>query len=107
MQSESLASYAMKNKVIPVSPNSFYAYLQAIVRGLKGLRIERSAKVILESLSQLENDFKKCFNDFEKMGAHLGNAQSAYDRTRRLFEKLQGKFEAIDSSHEAPLITEK
>src|SRR5213075_2619480 len=34
-----LAGYAISRKVIPVSPNCFYAYLQAIALGLRGLRI--------------------------------------------------------------------
>ncbi len=36
---KSLSAYALERKVIPVSPNSLYAYLQAIVMGLKGLQI--------------------------------------------------------------------
>jgi DNA recombination protein RmuC len=97
LQPESIASYALRKKVIPVSPNSFYAYLQAIVRGLKGLRIERSAQLILESLGQLESDFKKCFMDFEKVGGHLSNAQSAYGKALRRFERLEDKLCSIES----------
>src|SRR4029434_7381584 len=43
---KSLCRYAMSKQVIPVSPNSLYAYLQAIVLGLKGMKIEDRAKEI-------------------------------------------------------------
>ncbi|MBI3314147.1 MAG: DNA recombination protein RmuC [Candidatus Omnitrophica bacterium] len=96
-QTESLAAYALRQRVVPVSPNSFYAYLQAIVRGLKGLRIERSAQLILESLGQLETDFKKCLDDFEKIGSHISNASSAYDKVSRRFDKLRDKLSSIEN----------
>ncbi len=94
-KNESIAEYALNKKVIPVSPNSFYAYLQAIVRGLRGLKIESSARKILENLAQLEMDLQKCMADFEKTGTHLANAQSAYQKAFRRFEKLQDKIGAI------------
>ena len=97
IQSESLSQYAMRKHVVAVSPNSFYAYLQAIVRGLKGLRIERSAQLILESLGQLETDFGKCVADFEKVGTHLNNAQSAYKSTEKRLGRLQDKLESIET----------
>ncbi|OQA55883.1 MAG: DNA recombination protein RmuC [Candidatus Omnitrophica bacterium ADurb.Bin277] len=90
-QNESISSYALRRKVIPVSPNSFYAYLQAIVRGLKGMRIERSAQIILENIGQLEVDLEQCLADFEKIGGHLGHARSSYERTEQRFRKLQNK----------------
>lgn len=79
----SLAEYALKKKVLAVSPQGFYAYLQIIARGLKGLRIEKAAQALLENLNQLENDFTKALADFEKMGTHLRFAQTAYDRNLR------------------------
>lgn len=97
-QVESLSDYALKKRVIAVSPNSFYAYLQAIVRGLRGLRIEQSAKNILESLGQLEADFNRSFEDFEKLGSHLSNAASSYDKTYKRLEKLKDKLASIDQS---------
>lgn len=105
-QAESIAAYALKKKVIPVSPNSFYAYLQAIVRGLKGLRIERSAQLILESLGQLETDLGKFFADFDKLGGHLNNAQSSYNKSLRRFERLQDKFSAMDIANQNELTSE-
>lgn len=95
-QVESLSSYAMKRKVIPVSPNSFYAYLQSIVRGLKGMRIERSAQIILESLGQLEVDFEQCRSDFEKIGSHLAHARTAYEKTDQRFQKLQDRLSVME-----------
>jgi len=41
-----LFDYAIKKHIIPVSPNSFYAYLMALVFGLKGFKIEQQAKTI-------------------------------------------------------------
>lgn len=40
-EDKSISHYALSKKVIPVSPNSFYAYLQAIVLGLKGMKDQR------------------------------------------------------------------
>ncbi|MDO8488689.1 MAG: DNA recombination protein RmuC, partial [Candidatus Omnitrophota bacterium] len=59
---EDIFSYSMSKKVIPVSPNTFYAYLQVICLGLRGLKVEENAKVILKSLSALSietNKFKE------------------------------------------------
>ncbi len=104
---ESLANYAMQKKVIPVSPNSFYAYLQAVGRGLKGLRVERSAKRILEGIGQLETDLKKFLTEFEKLGSHLGNAMASYERSVKGFDKLQLRVSSLDSDKAGQLTSEE
>ncbi|MFQ6019617.1 MAG: DNA recombination protein RmuC, partial [Dehalococcoidia bacterium] len=53
----SLATYALERRVIPVSPSCFYAYLQAIVLGLKGMHVEERAREIIDHLAQLNNEF--------------------------------------------------
>ncbi|GAI22793.1 unnamed protein product [marine sediment metagenome] len=45
-------SYSLQRRVIPVSPNSFYAYLQVIILGLKGLHVEKTARDILGHLER-------------------------------------------------------
>lgn len=104
--SESIGAYAMKKKIVPVSPNSFYGYLQAIVRGLKGMRIEKSAQRILESLGQLEADLNRISVDFEKIGGHLSNAQSAYERTTRGFDKMRNKLTMIEGNQADKVLEE-
>jgi DNA recombination protein RmuC len=103
LQPESLVEYAVRKKIIAVSPNSFYAYLQLILRGLKGMRIERSAQLILERLSQLETDLGRCFEEFEKLGGHLSNASSSYEKTAKRFEKLKDKLLSIESDRKTTL----
>ena len=59
-----LLNYAFAKRVIPVSPNSFYAYLQTILLGLKGMHIEERAQDILTNLARLSGDFRKFQEEF-------------------------------------------
>lgn len=100
----SLAQHALSQKVIPVSPNSFYAYLQAIVLGLRGLRIENSAKEILSCLGQLANDFKKFYEDFEKLGFHLSNLNAVYEKAEKRLDRFQHQLQSIESQESSPAL---
>ncbi|MBI1819554.1 MAG: DNA recombination protein RmuC [Nitrospirae bacterium] len=91
-----LSVYALEKKVIPVSPNSFYAYLQVILLGLKGLHIEQSAKEILEYLFRLKGDFAKFDEDFEVLGKHLNNAKIKYEESVRKLDRFNEKLEEIE-----------
>ena len=99
---ESLAQYALSRKVIPVSPNSFYAYLQAIVLGLRGLKIESSAREILNCLGQLGQDFRKFYEEFEKLGSHLSNSKGAYEKAQKRLDRFQHQLETIESEESTP-----
>lgn len=88
---ETLIEYALQRKVIPVSPNSFYAYLQAIALGLRGLQIEEQAQEILGYLGRLEVDFSKFHEAFGILGTHLENARKKYEETDRLATGVQVK----------------
>ena len=89
--------YAINKKVIPVSPNSFYAYLRVILLGLKGMAIEKSAKEILFNLSHLRGGFNRFFTDFEKVGRHLDNARNSYSESEKRLIKLTDKLGHIES----------
>jgi DNA recombination protein RmuC len=92
-----LSYYAMTKHVVPVSPNSFYAYLQAIVLGLRGMKIEDRAKEIIEYLSRLQGDFGKFREDFALLGKHLGHAQSGFQNADRRLEQFSQKLLAADA----------
>jgi len=103
-EDRSLFSFAMKKRVIPVSPNSFFAYLQVIVLGLKGLQIEKSARQIFQSLSRLQGDLTRFRGSFQVMGTHLTNARSKYDEADKRLGKFSDKLTAIggESPEELP-----
>ncbi len=84
-------NYAVEKHVIPVSPNSFYAYLMAIAFGLKGLRIEQRTRQILKDLVKVQQGFAQFHDDFRLLGKHLGLAGSKYEETARKAEKFQDR----------------
>jgi DNA recombination protein RmuC len=83
-----ILNYAMSKKVIPVSPNSFYAYLMALVFGLKGLKIEQEAKTILGELAQIQDKFAKFFTDYGLVGKHISSALTKFNDSEKRAEKL-------------------
>lgn len=85
---EEIFAYSMQKKVIPVSPNTFYAYLQVICLGLRGLKVEENAKMILKSLSALSIDADKFKEDFNILGSHLLNANTKYADAQKRLEKV-------------------
>jgi len=91
-------NYAVAKHVIPVSPNSFYAYLMAIAFGLKGLRVEQQTREILNDLVKVQESFEQFYGDFNLLGKHLGNASSKYDETAKKAEKFQGRLSGFTGS---------
>lgn len=85
---EDLFTYSMSKKVIPVSPNTFYAYLQVICLGLKGLKVEENAKNILKSLSALGIEVDKFREEFNTLGSHLSNAATKYADSQKRLDKV-------------------
>jgi len=88
---EDLGVYAKSRKVIFVSPNTFYAYLQAILYGLRGINIQRNIQKIFAELSRLQIDFKKFHEDFDLVGGHLSNAGKKYNDAREKLGEFQNK----------------
>ena len=87
-ESADLQAYALGKRVIPCSPNSMYAYLQALVLGLKGMRVEERAHDIIKQVEQLNLDFSRFRRDFATLGTHLGHAHAKFDEVDRAATKF-------------------
>ena len=102
-EEKGILNYALSKKVIPVSPNSFCAYLQVIVLGLKGLKIEEHAREIQALLMGLGKDLKVFQEDFLLVGRHLTNAVNKYEEARRRLDKFSFRLEQIENQPVLPL----
>ena len=69
-----LFDYAGKNRVLPVSASTFYAYLKAILASFEGQKIEAKARQILASLRAIEKDYQKVDERLGVLNRHLTNA---------------------------------
>ncbi len=90
-----LFTYAMEKRVVPVSPNSFYAHLRVIALGLRGLQIEKSAKMIINNLSRLQGEIGKVRDAFEVLGTHFDNARKKYEEADKRLTQFEDRLENI------------
>ncbi len=91
----SLLNYAVSRRVVPVSPNSFYAYLQTIATGLKGMQVEARAREILAELGKLQLEFARFDKTFRLVGSHIGNARTKYDEAEKLASRVGDRLQGI------------
>lgn len=87
-----ISEYALRKRVIPVSPNTLYAYLSVIRMGLRGYRLGESAREILRHLSHLHADVE---DSCGKMGTavkqarhSLANLEESEEALRRVERRL-------------------
>lgn len=91
IQNTDLHRHALDRRVLPVSPNSFFAYLQSIAIGFRGMKIEESARHMEQIILQMKKDFDRFKDDFATLGRHLSNARSK-------FEDAQGDVNRFDTT---------
>jgi DNA recombination protein RmuC len=99
---KSLQNYALQRKVIPVSPGSFYAYLQTVLLGLKGMEVEQSAREIMNHLSRLQREMGAFAEEFRRLGTHIDNAQKKYTETEKRLSRIDGKLEQMNDQSLRP-----
>ncbi|MFO7638937.1 MAG: DNA recombination protein RmuC, partial [bacterium] len=90
---DSISTRALARRVIPVSPNSLYAYLQVIVLGLRGFEVERRAGEILAHLGRLRQEYDRFRSEFDVLGTHLTNAGNRYEESARRLDRFGDRLE--------------
>ena len=90
-----IGDYARKKRVVPVSPNNFFVYIQTILMGLSGMQIEKGAKEMQASLARLKGDFTRFGEDFQVLGSHLNNASNKYEDSFKKMERIGTRLDQI------------
>jgi DNA recombination protein RmuC len=94
-EEKSIASYALERHVVPVSPNSFYAYLMAIAFGLRGFHIEKQAQEIRGSIGELQKLFGIFYEQFTAVGRNIDLAHRKYEEAHKRAEKIHDQMAGI------------
>jgi len=102
---KSIFNHAISKKVIPVSPNSLYAYLQVIILGIRGMKVEEKAQEVIKALITLKGSLGKFTQDFEVIGSHIDNIKSSYERAVKSLDKFEDKLLSADSLEEKKKLT--
>jgi len=94
-QESDIYSYCRQKRVFIVSPNTFYAYLQAIVLGLNGLQVEKFAREIVGQLERLKGELQDFQEDYELIGRHISNAAKKHTEAETKLTRLSGRLELL------------
>lgn len=95
VEDKGLLSYALEKHVVPVSPNSFYAYLMAIAYGLRGMHIEKQAQEIRGKLVDLQQGFGRFFDVFNSLGKNIDMASRKFDEASKKAERFHDNLSLI------------
>jgi DNA recombination protein RmuC len=90
-----LMTYARERRVVPVSPNTMYAYIQVLAVGFRGMKIQDEARRIHQILADLGTRFEKFQDHFNMIGKHLDNAKSQFDRALRDVERFDATLQGV------------
>lgn len=90
-----LLSFGREYHVVPVSPNTMYAYVQAVAVGFRGMKIQEEAKRVQEMLAQLTTRFDKFQDHFNMVGKHLDNAKNQFERAMRDVERFDATLQGV------------
>jgi DNA recombination protein RmuC len=101
-----LFHFALTQKVVPVSPQSFYAYLQVIVFGLRGMSIEQRTREIMNRLGDIQGRLTRFNESFDLVYRHLGNAYRQADEAGRRLARLDAAVSDLSNDESAAQATQ-
>ncbi|MCC6405406.1 MAG: DNA recombination protein RmuC [Candidatus Yanofskybacteria bacterium] len=100
--SDDIAEYARKRKVYLASPNTLYITLSAVIHWFKDVQLQKQTRDIMKKLETVIKDAGTLATDFRKLGDHLSDAQSAFERSDKklghLVERTQKVIELADEA---------
>ncbi len=94
-QGTPLAVHARGRKVVPVSPNTFLAYLHVVLHGLAGLKLQEETREIQASLLNLARLLDRFREDYSKGTKHLNDARKNFDDADKVLSRFEEKLDQV------------
>ncbi len=88
VNTQDLIQYALTKHVHIVSPNSFYAFLQTILQGLRQMEIDKSTKDIIKRVGELGRHLASYDDFMQRLGKNLGTSVGMYNSAYKEFKKI-------------------
>lgn len=83
LRDDDVAEYARKRKVYLASPNTLYITLSAVIHWFKDAQLQKQTRDIMKRLETVIKDATTLSTDFRKLGDHLSDASSAFERSEK------------------------
>ncbi|NTU72897.1 DNA recombination protein RmuC [Candidatus Roizmanbacteria bacterium] len=90
-----LFDFSGDERVLPVSPMSFYAYMKAILMSFEGQKMESQAREMLAVLRAIKKDYEKTDEALSVMNKHLTNA---YNQSAQVAKNMTNLGQKLDST---------
>lgn len=90
-----LLDYARTERVVICSPNTLYAYLQAVMMGIRGMQIAEHVQHIQKTLEHLRQDFGEARGRFDRAGDQLRYAVQNIDAARITLREIEARLDRI------------
>lgn len=97
-----LADYARRKKVILCSPNTFYLTVTAVQHWFRDSQFSKQTQQIMKRLATVMKDAGTLADDFRKLGDHLSDASSAYERSEKKLGHLVERTQKVIEMSEEP-----
>ena len=90
---------------MPVSPNTFYAFLQIVLLGIRNIEVIKNARKLQLGLTSLQKTFSLFYKKYEEMGRELSKASEAHRVSGTHIERYKRNLEDtlnLEGLHEEP-----
>lgn len=95
LQHEELLQYSRDQKVLLVSPNTFFQFLHVIMMGMERAKLQDQAHKIWELLKGVQQETTKFGERIGVLNRHVTNAKNAMDTVTSEYTKLSGQVDQI------------
>jgi len=100
-EDQNFLAYANGKRVVPCSPNSFYAYLRSVAMGLRGLALARNVQAVFGELRGIEGLVGEMEKELATLGGHLRNARGKHEDVEKLLDDVQRRLTNLAEEKEA------